>query len=769
MNHSTGSPDLRPWRQIRGELAEGCLRHALPAAFVCSVIAVVFALVDATLLFAGPFPDALPVAVGMTLVGKVVVVGVVTLTSGFRGVIAGGQESAIIILAALVTDFVARFPPDSDPRALFANAVFTVTLATLALGVGGWLAGHYRLGRFIHYVPWSVTAGFLGGTGLVLMLAALPVLGAPTSVASLLAGTVDDPVALALGVLLAVLLALSSRHRAPHLVLLGLLALALVGPHLLARLAGGDVEWLREHGWTLAPASAETLWPALTPDDLRLVDWSLLLRQIPLVLTFVGIALAAMLMNVGALTQMLDEEVDEDRELRATGLANVLSAAALGVPGFHTLALTRVAQRMGPPRRVTGLLVFALCLLAVPLAGHALAWFPRFAFGGLVLWIGADLLVHWLRVAHRSPDRLGFAVVLTITLVIGGSGFLDGILVGLLAAVLLFVIDCARIDVVRQSPVGLDCRSNVDRGPRARRALARCSDELLVLRLHGYLFFGTVQRFVERLRGRLADRAGPVRFVLVDLEKVVGIDTSAIRAFERLRARGRDQGFTLLLSGGSDRARVLLGGSVAAPSPASSLAAARVDREVDREGDPGGDPGGDPAPAHFDTLDDALEWYEEGVLERHAVPDERTVPLTLGSFLEEKVDAATERAFMRYVQFVELDAGASLIRRNSLINSFYVVQRGSLSVYVDDGEAPARVRRVGTGAVIGEISMYLDRPTSADVVAETPSRLWRLARASLETMLHEDPALASRFHRRMATVLAERLTDNARLIRLLSS
>ncbi len=60
--------------------------------------------------------------------------------------------------------------------------------------------------------------------------------------------------------------------------------------------------------------------------------------------------------------------------------------------------------------------------------------------------------------------------------------------------------------------------------------------------------------------------------------------------------------------------------------------------------------------------------------------------------------------------------------------------------------------------------MYTGVPRTADVVAETPSVVLRLSRASIERMEAEEPELAAALHRWLATTLAERLTETMRAV-----
>jgi SulP family sulfate permease len=66
--------------------------------------------------------------------------------------------------------------------------------------------------------------------------------------------------------------------------------------------------------------------------------------------------------------------------------------------------------------------------------------------------------------------------------------------------------------------------------------------------------------------------------------------------------------------------------------------------------------------------------------------------------------------------------------------------------------------------MVGEIALYTAAPRTADVVAESPSVVLWLSRASIERMEAEEPELAAALHRWFARTLAERLTDRMRAL-----
>ena len=75
-------------------------------------------------------------------------------------------------------------------------------------------------------------------------------------------------------------------------------------------------------------------------------------------------------------------------------------------------------------------------------------------------------------------------------------------------AVVLFAVSYGRVDLVHEVDVGEGYRSNVDRPPGERAALLALADRIQVLRVSGYLFFGSADKVLERIR-RAAPRTHP--------------------------------------------------------------------------------------------------------------------------------------------------------------------------------------------------------------------------------------------------------------------
>lgn len=91
---------------------------------------------------------------------------------------------------------------------------------------------------------------------------------------------------------------------------------------------------------------------------------------------------------------------------------------------------------------------------------------------------------------------------------------------------------------IRALHTGETAMSTVRRPSAHRAYLREVSKQTTVVRLQGFLFFGTITNVEESIRGLVEGdswRKNPIRFLVVDLILVYGVDMSAAEAFVRLQ------------------------------------------------------------------------------------------------------------------------------------------------------------------------------------------------------------------------------------------
>jgi SulP family sulfate permease len=374
-------------------------------------------------------------------------------------------------------------------------------------------------------------------------------------------------------------------------------------------------------------------------------------------------------------------------------------------------------------------------LAAVLLGGNLVQLIPRFLVAGALVFVGLAFIVEWLVDVRRNFSLGEYAIVLAILGTIVLKDYLTGVEVGLVASVLLFAFNYHRVELVRQVEFGSTYRSNVERPTGQRQALRELADRVLILRVNGFAFFAMASGLVARIRRRV--EAGSLRFLVVDLARVSGIDTSVVRAVDSVALLAKARGFELVICGANDDvlAKLHRGGVVA------------LDGVVRFEPD----------------LDRGLEGVE-GRLLQDAAEATGTTGVISGNGLGHPLSGLPER-LGAYLERESVPEGTVLIRQGEPPGDVYVLESGRLSVEATTPEGTRmRLSSVSPGVMVGEIAMYLGQPRTADVVAETPCVVLRLSRASIEHLEAEEPELAAALHHRLAQDLAERLSDSLRVL-----
>ena len=706
----------------------GRVLSTITGGVVIGVVEVVLAVSFAALVYSGYLAQYLPDGIGMYLVAASLTLGILAWRAGTRGVVGTVQDAATAVLAIVATN--AALHTVGGPYQAFLTVVALTLVLTFLTGFTFLMLGTFRLGNLARFIPYPVVGGFLAGTGWLLIKGGLRVsAGIPLE-----AGTIHQFVdsfelvrwgpALAFGVILLVATRVVRRPLViPAMVGIGLtlFAIGMV-------VTGSSINSARDGFWLLGPFPSSRLWQLWSVHAVAGADWSTILRQTPGIATAVFVAVIACLFNVGGTELLLHADLDSNEELRDAGLVNVVSSLFGGIPGYHALSLSSLAQQMAVDGRSAGLVAALVPLGVVVFGGGIVGLIPRMVVSGVLVFLGLSFIVSWLIDMRRSLPVGEYLIVVAILTTVVTKGLLVGLVVGLVLAVILFAINYGRVELVHEVAFGTTYRSNVGRPPGERAALQARADNVQILRVSGYMFFGIASGVLGRVRSRLA--AGPLRFLVIDLRRVTGVDASAVMSLLKVAQLAEANGFELVFAGASDRAQ----GQLQRGGVSAADGIVRFEPDLDR----------------------GLQRCEDGLLE-----GEGTVPAgTVGSMnglgdVPPNLDTYLERE--------ELAEGTVLIHHGDPPDDLFVLESGRLKVemLMPDGTT-MRLSTVLAGVVVGEIALYTGVPRTADVVAETPSVVLRLSRASIERMEAEDPATAAALHRWLATMLSERLTDSQR-------
>jgi len=99
-------------------------------------------------------------------------------------------------------------------------------------------------------------------------------------------------------------------------------------------------------------------------------------------------------------------------------------------------------------------------------------------------------------------------------------------------------------------------------------------------------------------------------------------------------------------------------------------------------------------------------------------------------------------------------SGTTLIEAEKTVDHLYIVIDGELDVILPPQR---KIGDMGTGDIVGEMSLIEKRPPSVSVVMAGDSKLLAVPHAAINGRLRRDTAFAARFYRALTVFLADRL------------
>lgn len=735
---------MAPAGTDREGTATGRLFTAVVAGLICGILAVVLSIGAGSLLFSLTLDTHLAATVGMALAATAVISLVVGLTSSIPGAVAPVQEVPVIGLTAVVVAVQSAMPEGASHDATFVTVVVAVVLSTLVAGIVAAGLGLVRGGAIVRFVPYPVVGGFLAGTGWLIVLGGFGLVFGHTPGVDDIGRLQNFSFATNLGLtlLFVVLLATIEARATSSLVLPGAILITLLIFNLVVVTTAIDPASLHDDGWLVRVSMDGNLWPPIALADLAVVEWRAVALAMIAMPTMVFMTVLSQLMNDTGIELETRADVDLDRELRTNGAANLLAGVVGGMPGFPSVSLTLLARRLGATSRLVGVLVAAVAVGALLLGSTVLDLIPTFLLGGMLIWIGGGLLVQWLFASYRRLDRWEYLVIVLIFGVIVGVGFAQGIFLGLVAAVVLFVIQYGRVDTMRLWLTGRDYQSSAAASEERRKLLTALGDAIVIIRLQGFLFFGTADRLRRAVERYAASGEASARFVLIDFGRVTGIDSSTVLSLTRLVQVAERDGFIVVLSSlTTEHGNALQRGGLL---PGPNL--------------------------HFGSdIDASLRWCEDALL-TEAHPEFVTGPRTLMALLTGLIsDEAMAARIAPHFEARDIPPDTYFIEQGAVSDDIFLVESGHAAVQVRSATGqPVRLATIGPGAIAGELAYYLQTPRTASVVSEEDMKLWRLSRASIDQLRAEAPEVALALHQAMATMLAGRLDGTNRVLRFMA-
>ncbi len=470
----------------------------------------------------------LPVAVG--LYTAMVPMAIYALIGTSR-VLSVSSTTTLAILAGTQLGLVV---PDGDPARL---ACATATLSLL-VGVMLVAAAVLRLGFVANFISTPVLTGFKAGIGLVIVLDQLPkLLGVHIHKQGFFADVVSVaqqlPQASGPTILVAV---------AAFAVLVGLRRLRPHSPAPMVAVAGGiAASWLLDleaQGIGTVGLIPQGL-PALTlPDPALIAD---------LAPGALGIALMSFTETIAAgraFAQPSDPPINANRELVATGAANMGGALLGAMPAGGGTSQSAVVQAAGGRSQKCSLVTAAAALATMLLLAPLLGRLPNAVLAAIVIVYSVGLIQPAEFRAIRSVRTMEFRWALVACAGVLVFGTLKGIVVAIIVSMVGLASQTAN---PRVSVIGRMRGRDVLRPVSGEHPDDETFPGLLIVRPEGRLFFVNMQGVTDQVAALVALHRP--RVVVLDMSRVPDIEYSALQALVEGDKRLAGLGVTLWLAG----------------------------------------------------------------------------------------------------------------------------------------------------------------------------------------------------------------------------
>ena len=714
---------------------------SITAGLVAGLIVIVFCISLGALIFSGEMSSYVSRGIGLFLFGGFVMSVLLSIFGTFPGTAIGPQDGPAALIAVAASGIVASLV--GTPESAFSTVVATIMLCSFVTGVVFFLIGTFKLGNLVRYIPYPVVGGFLAGTGWLLTRGAIEVMVGQNLSANLMGSLLNSDMLIRwLPGTIYALIALFLLRKVKHfLVWPGIIFSALLLFYSTLFITNTSVEQARSMGLLLQEFPSGGLWRPFLTTEFNQVQWNVLLSNVDKLIPVPLVSLIAFLLNATGLELVAKRDIDLNRELRITGIANIASGLGGGPAGYHLLGATALGQRMGAKTRIVTITTAVICGLILLAGGTFISYLPVALLSSLLLVLGLSFLVDWVYDAWFKLPRSEYAIVLISLVVIATIGFLEGVGVGIIAATVLFIFKYSNVNTVRVSLNGSIYHSKVERPQLQRDILREHGEGIHIFRLQGYIFFGTSDKLLTQIRELLEDKTVIEHFILLDFHSVFGLDSSAVSSFTRMRQLAETHDVQLVLTEVDDKIR----------------------KPMER-----GDFKADEYVKFFATLDHGVEWCENKLLQKYEASTQ---------FIQSGIKSQLRKTFpkpelierlLTYLERMEVSENFYLMKRGDLPESMYFVESGRLNVLLESDEGQiTRLSSIRSGTVVGELGLYLKNQRTANVVTEQQSILYKLTLDAMKNMEKQDPDVASALHEWIARLLAERMADNNHAIEAL--
>jgi SulP family sulfate permease len=421
--------------------------------------------------------------------------------------------------------------------------------ATFLAGLILVIAGAFRLGSYITYVPGPVILGFTSAVGILITVGQLkdffgltgdlPADMLPKLKALWLARGTINPSAFAIGAL-TIAIILGIRRFAPK------------APGLLiAVVAASLVTWALDLPVLTIGQKFGTTLSGLPMPHLPNLAWSKVMEVLPTAFTLAFLIGVESLLSAVAADAITGTRHRSNAEVLAQGVANMASPLFGGLPATGVIARTGTNIAAGAKTPVAGMMHALFVLLSVLLLGGLTAYLPLACLAGVLLTVAWRLIdVHEMVSFIRRAPRDDVVVLLATWILTIFEDLNTAIAVGVVLAALFLMHRLAESSGATSgasaglAAAGEERRSIASADQRPSPWRDPLPDGVKLLDFNGPMFFGQASRMADVLKGF---EPWP-KVLIMRMRDVPLIDATAIGLLDDLAADCRKKNCRIIIS-----------------------------------------------------------------------------------------------------------------------------------------------------------------------------------------------------------------------------
>jgi len=445
------------------------------------------------------------------------------------------------------------------------------------------------------------------------------------------------------------------------------------------------------------------------------------------------------------------KKVDGDRLLMRLGVGNVLSACFGGITGGINIGPSLTNRAFGAKTPLSVVVNAVILLLFSSVLFPIVSYIPRVVLSAAIMVIAVQHVDRWsIDLVHRigtsAPqqrslmllDLLVIAVVAVLSVTIN---IVLAVFLGVILAIALFLVRMSR-SIIRRSYRCDNIHSRKTRTPVELALLEKRGADILVLELHGVLFFGSAEMLSDDVE-RAAIAA--TRTIILDMRRVTEIDATGARILADIHAilTRKNQRLALAVANNSEAAARL--------SEAGIIEAIGAD-------------------CIFEDIDRAIEWAEDDIVRSNTqINKDDEIPFEHLDLLA-SLTSSEVKSIKNHTRRETFHRGKVIFSEGDPGKELFIVTKGYASAYLDQVNGRnIRLATFAPGAVFGELAILDAKPRSASLVADDEVTCYVLGETQFAALAKDAPSVAIKLLSGLGRELSKRLRRANQTIQQLES